>query len=234
MNFPRLTISDGTLEFLKWLALLLMTGDHVNKYLFNGTVPWFFSAGRLALPLFAFVLGYKLARPGMLPSGGYGRTMKRLAGFGVAATPVFIALGGLVGGWWPLNVMFTLLAATVILYLVELGGKRNLATAVVVFLAGGSFVEFWWPGLVITLAGWCEKRAPVLASPLLIAGCFALWLINGNPWVLAVLPLIGVAALVDIRMPRWQWAFYVYYPLHLAAIWLVMIPMRYAGYLFFT
>jgi hypothetical protein len=30
--------SDGTLEALKWLGLILMTGDHVNKYLFNATL----------------------------------------------------------------------------------------------------------------------------------------------------------------------------------------------------
>ena len=35
MRGPRLSLTNGTLEALKWLGLLLMTGDHVNKYLFN-------------------------------------------------------------------------------------------------------------------------------------------------------------------------------------------------------
>lgn len=39
-SLPRLVLSDGALEALKWTALLLMTGDHVNKYLFNGTKDW--------------------------------------------------------------------------------------------------------------------------------------------------------------------------------------------------
>ena len=30
-----------------------------------------------------------------------------------------------------------------------------------------------------------------------------------------------------------RWAFYAYYPLHLAALWLIRIPMSKAGYLFF-
>ena len=30
---PRLVLSDGTVEALKWLGLILMTGDHINKYL---------------------------------------------------------------------------------------------------------------------------------------------------------------------------------------------------------
>ena len=94
---PALILSSGTLEALKWLALLLMTLDHVNKHLLHASVPELFAAGRLALPLFGFVLGYNLARPGALASGGYSRTARRLAVFGSIATIPFIALGGL--GW---------------------------------------------------------------------------------------------------------------------------------------
>ncbi|MWQ92496.1 conjugal transfer protein TraX, partial [Escherichia coli] len=39
-SLPAMVIADGTIEALKWLALLAMTGDHVNKYLFNGTLPY--------------------------------------------------------------------------------------------------------------------------------------------------------------------------------------------------
>ena len=94
---PRLELSSGTLEALKWLALLLMTLDHVNKHLLHASVPELFAVGRLALPLFGFVLGYNLARPGVLASGGYSRTARRLAIFASLATIPFIALGGLGG-----------------------------------------------------------------------------------------------------------------------------------------
>ncbi|RYF37261.1 MAG: hypothetical protein EOO38_26620, partial [Cytophagaceae bacterium] len=36
VRLPRLVVADGSIEALKWLGLLLMTGDHVNKYLLNG------------------------------------------------------------------------------------------------------------------------------------------------------------------------------------------------------
>jgi hypothetical protein len=103
VNMPRLVIPNGSVEALKWLALVLMTGDHVNKYLLNGTVPALFDAGRLAMPIFAFVLAYNLARPGNLERGVYRRTITRLGLFGVVSTPICIALGGLLYGWWPLN-----------------------------------------------------------------------------------------------------------------------------------
>lgn len=153
-----LRIPDGTVEALKWLALVLMTGDHVNKYLFNATLPVLFEAGRVALPLFVFVLAYNLARPGTLERGVYGRTMSRLAMFGALASVPFVALGGLYAGWWPLNVMFTLLVVTATAYLVERGGKLHLAAAGVVFLVGGSSVEYWWPAVAFGLAVWSYTR----------------------------------------------------------------------------
>ncbi len=50
---------------------------------------------------------------------------------------------------------------------------------------------------------------------------------------LAALPLVLAASRVDLPMPRLRWAFYAYYPLHLAALWAIRIPMSKAGYLFF-
>ncbi|MDX3998502.1 TraX family protein [Pseudomonas aeruginosa] len=94
MSPPRLSIADGSIEALKWIALLLMTGDHVNKYLFNGTLPYLFEAGRLAMPVFVFVLAYNLARPGMAGQGAYKRTMFRLGLFGLLAMPAFVMLCG--------------------------------------------------------------------------------------------------------------------------------------------
>nr|AVR64159.1 TraX protein [Escherichia coli] len=54
-----------------------------------------------------------------------------------------------------------------------------------------------------------------------LLSCASLWYINGNLWALAVVPLVIVAAGVDLRVPRLRWAFYTYYPLHLAALWLI-------------
>jgi hypothetical protein len=211
-----------------------MTGDHVNKYLLNGTQPLLFNAGRLALPLFIVVLAYNLARPGALEAGLYGRVLVRLGLFGIAATPAFIVLGGLAAGWWPLNVMFTLLVATGTLYLIDKGGRWNLAAAAGVFLLGGTSVEFWWPALALALAVWSYcRRAALPALLLAVAAAASLWFINGNFWALAAFPVVAAASLSCVALPRLRWAFYAYYPLHLSALWLVRIPMRKAGYLFF-
>ena len=219
---PPLVLSSGTLEALKWLALLLMTLDHVNKHLLHASVPELFAAGRLALPLFGFVLGYNLARPGALASGGYSRTARRLAIFGTIATIPFIALGGLGWGWWPFNIMATLLVATLCAWLVEVGGTARLAAAAAAFIVGGALVEFWWPGLAVCLLAWAYcRRASWLRLALWIGALASLCVINRNLWALAALPLIFAAGQVKINVPRGRLGFYVYYPAHLAVLWIV-------------
>lgn len=233
-TLPRLFVPDGTIQAIKWLGLLLMTGDHINKYLFNGTFDWLYSAGRLCLPIFVFVLAYNLARPGSLTKGAYGRTMARLGIFGSIASLPFIALGGLADGWWPLNILFTLLVLTATLFLVERGGIAALTGACLVFLCGGAVVEFWWPALALGVAVWSYcKRPSLIAAAAAIAALAALGYINGNQWALLALPLILLASALDLPVPRMRWVFYAFYPLHLAALWLIRIPMSQAGYLFF-
>ena len=217
---PALLLSSGTLEALKWLALLLMTLDHVNKHLLHASVPELFAAGRLALPLFGFVLGYNLARPGALASGVYSRTTRRVALFGSIASVPFIALGGLGWGWWPFNIMATLLVATLCAWLIEIGGPARLAMACMTFIIGGALVEFWWPGLAACLLAWAYCRRPSWVTLALWAGALAsLYAINRNLWGLAALPLIFAAGQVTLNVPRGRLGFYVYYPAHLAVLW---------------
>ncbi|MCP8688043.1 TraX family protein [Marinobacterium sp. OS208] len=213
-------MAGGTIEALKWLALILMTGDHLNRFLFNGTVPALFELGRLALPIFVFVLAYNLARPGQLERGTYPRTMQRLAVFGALASVPFIALGDLQhAGWWPLNVLFSLLALTAILYLIE---RNDRVTAGVLFMVAGSLVEYSWLGLSLGVAVWfyCKRPSAPAAVATLLA-CASLWLSNGNHWALAAIPLILAATRLNLQLPRLRWAFYAYYPLHLGLIWLI-------------
>ena len=160
--------------------------------------------------------------------------MKRLALFGAVASVPFIALGGLFAGWWPLNVLFTLLVITATLYLVERGGAGNLIAAGLVLLVGGSSVEYWWPAVILGLAVWSYCKRPTwTAAVIALLALASLWFINRNLWALASVPLLLVASRLDLPMPRLRWAFYAYYPLHLAALWLIRIPMSKAGYLFF-
>lgn len=213
-------IADGTLEAVKWLALFLMTLDHINKHLFSYKLPGCFELGRLAMPLFVFVLAYNLARPGAYAAGAHWRTGKRLASYGLIACVPYIALGTVINGWWPLNIMFTLLAATVMYGLIEHGGQLQTTLAVAVFAVAGVLVEYWWPGMLLALACWLYcKRPSHLRLFALVAGTASLSVVNQNLWALAALPVMLIAPRVTLHVPRVPHVFYLYYPAHLAVIW---------------
>ncbi len=233
-TLPWITLHNGTLEGLKWLALILMTVDHVNKYLFNGATAWMFDAGRSAMPLFIFVLAYNLARPNTMKQTVYIRTATRLLIFGAISTPVFIALGGVTKFWCPLNILFTLMALTLLLFLIEKNTISHFIAGATLFLAAGSSVEFGWPALLFGIAVWFYCQQPSWASLVSgLLGLLAFNFINNNLWAIAALPVILLSPRINLPIPRLRWVFYFYYPVHLMVIWLIRIPMSKAGYLFF-
>lgn len=211
-------VANGTLEGIKYFALILMTLDHVNKFWFNETYAPLFWAGRVAMPLFAFTLAYNLARPSSLQNGVHVRAIKRLALYGMLASPFYILLGNVYYGW-PLNILFMLTIGCSVVYLAEKGGTANICCAAVIFLVGGALVEFWWFGLIFFLTAWWYCKAP---SNLALIGLFGaasgLYAVNRNMWAVAVVPLIYIAPLIDLKIPRYRHIFYVYYPFHLGAI----------------
>ena len=224
MRLPRIAVLDGTLEAIKWLALLLMVADHLNKYLLHDASQLLFNIGRMAMPLFVFVLAYNLARPGCFEHDTHVRTMKRLALFGILATPPFIALGGLLAGWWPLNILFALLSMTAIIYFLEQQTLGGYVIACAVFIVAGSSVEFWWPALALGIAIWWYCKTPRF-TPIFIAvlALVSLRIINGNYWAMAVIPILSASASVNISMPRYKWVFYYFYPFHLSVIWFLKL-----------
>lgn len=215
----RQNIEDGTIEAMKWAGLICMVGDHVNKYLLADTMPALFDAGRLAMPLFAFVFAYNLARPNAMGRGLHGRAIRNLLIYGLLASPAFIGLGGLAWGWYPLNIMFMLAGGAGVLYLVEKGGAGRQTAALALFLVAGALVEFWWPALAFVLLSWWYVRTGrIVALGLMAVTLAALVVINKNYWALAALPMILAAPRVSLKVPRIGRFFYVFYPAHLTVI----------------
>ncbi len=221
-TWPRIELSDGAVEAMKWLGLLLMTADHAQKYSMIA-VPGGYEAGRMAFPLFGIVLAYNLARTSSEGLALYVRVLTRLLVCCALASIPFIALGGLGFGWWPLNSMGTLAVSVGVMYLIESRPPFWKTKAATVFLLGGAMVEFWWPGVALCVGAWRYCTHPTGGALLLwLAGTAGLTLINGNWWACAsFVVLAGMAYGVTIEIPRASRWFYLYYPAHLSIILLL-------------
>ena len=222
-TWPPVELSDGAVEAMKWLGLILMTADHAQKYGLMPAIPGVYEAGRLAYPLFGIVLAYNLARPSSEGPAVYCRVLIRLLVCGALASIPFIALGGLGFGWWPLNSMATLAVAVAIMYLLETRQPFWKTKAATLFLLGGAMVEFWWPDVALCVGAGLYCTHPSGGALLLwLAGTACLTLINGNGWACASFVVLAAMVYgVKIDIPRVSRCFYVYYPAHLSIILLL-------------
>lgn len=195
-----------------------MTGDHINRCLLDSKYPWLFHGGRLVFPIFAFALAYGLTTNP--PSGTY--VFKRLAFFGTIATIPYMALLVLLDGWWPLNVLFTLLVSVSIVVLLQTQLKYRTVTALAVFLLTGAVVEYWWVGTALFVFLWMYCRKPQMWLLLGIAVAFyGLGNINENLWAWGAVPIFILAMRVRLNIPRIKHIFYAFYPAHLFVIAIV-------------
>lgn len=138
MTAGKFEISNGGIEVLKWLAPICMTIDHINRFLLDMQYPAMYAIGRLAMPIFGFVFAYNLGRSATFRSDIQIRTMKRLLIFGLIATPIY----GVLFRWMPVNIMFTLLTVSYLIYIVENNQPNKWLKFTLVFLIIGFFVEY--------------------------------------------------------------------------------------------
>lgn len=215
-------------ELLKWLAALLMTGDHAAKLLFGGYVPVLSELGRIAFPLFALVMAYNLAQPG----ADLAKSIKRLALWGIAVYPVYAWAFDLV---LPANVLLSFALAAACCW-----SLQNRRWWLLLVFAGPLplYVDYQWSGVALVVTGWLYFQRHGRASFLIGSGDFSrgrLYLVlpiwvwfamallcfyNGNAWALLALPLMALGQ-VDLRVPRTGWAFYVYYVAHIGFLALI-------------
>jgi hypothetical protein len=209
----RIEFKPGALEALKWLALAAMVVDHVNAVFFDRSLAWAAPVGRIAMPVFAVVLAYNLARPGV----DFRRSGSRLLFFGLLALPAHAALFAQAGGWWPLNIMATFAVAVLVIGCLV---QRWYEAACLVFVAGGALVEYWWPGVALVVSSWWLFRSPGMWPGVAVLASFAgLVAISSTPWAILALPLLALATRIDVTVPRLRWVFWTFYPAHLAVIW---------------
>ena len=225
---------------LKLLALCSMTVDHVGAVLvlprwgFAASLPLRY-AGRLAFPIYCFLLV-----EGFSPTRSVPRYGLRLLGFALLTEPVYDRV--LYGAWLVpqhQNILFTLALGLAAMAALRAAARRALALragkAARVLLCGALClplaaaacvlaqllgVSYGWQGMVTILAYFALRRWPLAAAG---AGA-AVQFLGGNfiqyRAALAAVPI----ALYNGEKGRCRlpgWAFYLYYPAHLALLGLI-------------
>ncbi|HIE4122965.1 TPA: TraX family protein [Stenotrophomonas maltophilia] len=204
-------MTSSAREVLKWLAVVLMTCDHIAKIIYGGYVPGLSEAGRVAFPLFALVMAYNLAQPG----ADAVKSARRLGMWGLAAQPVHVLAFGY---WLPLNILLTFALCAAAIYAACQRKWVVLAFAAAVLPA---FVDYQWAGVGFVLLAWLafHRQQYWLLVPAFAAICW----FNGNLWALAAIPVALGLSRVVWPVPRGRWAFYGYYVGHLACLGLVAL-----------
>lgn len=206
----RAAICSGSLEAAKWLAVIFMTVDHVDAFLFSRQLHWASDVGRLAMPMFAAVLGHNLAH--LLYDKHLQLIQRMLIAGGVSTFP-YALLSLETTGAPPLNILFAF-AASVFVSALLLRGRR--VSALCFFMIAGVLVEYAWFGMAIVLAFRLLSQKPTIATCWLAAtSVFLLAVVNLNHWAMASLPLLLLLGFISPAIPRLRHFLYFYYPAHL-------------------
>ena len=228
---------------LRLLALALMCVDHAGLALFPA-VPAFRWVGRLAFPLYCFLLaqGYRHTHD----LRAYARRLLLFAL--LSEIPFDLLIFGRVASTAEQNALFALLLALLALYVFDaLRGRPVLLGASLLLLCMGAMlarVSYGWLGIALCLCfhAFAERRGMMLLSS---AG--ALLLYTGSlffsgvdiSWVLASLCALASLPLLLLyngkrgaRAGVLTFLFYSAYPLHLLALWALRAARIVPPYLF--
>ena len=215
---------------LKILAMITMTVDHIGMLLFP-RVLLFRYIGRLAFPIFAFMIAEGCSHTRSLPK--YLGSMAVMAA--VCQAVSFVATRSLMMG-----IFVTFSLSILLIMLLKQVREKNTPgtrTAFVLALAAvlavteglpkllpGFGVDYGFIGVALPVcvyaAGGKWKKLAVSAAVLALLACYSSW--SGQWLALLALPLL---ALYNGQRGKWRikWVFYLYYPAHLAALWLIAV-----------
>ncbi len=200
--------------WIKCIALLTMTIDHVGMVLFPGQM-LFRMIGRIAFPLFCFLLA-----EGARHSSRKGRYLLRLALFAVLSEiPFDLAVSGRVFYWSSQNVFFTLLLGLVLLFLLERESSALLKVmeiAAIAALAECLGTDYGAFGILLILIFYLVPKKGWACILFAATTLFAAFFMDSQP--IQAYSLLAVPILLCYNGQRGfkvKYAFYAYYPLHL-------------------
>ena len=230
MNDRKLKTNLDT-DFIKIIAVVSMTIDHIGGAFFP-QYPAFRWIGRIAFPLFCYCLTV-----GMMYTGDIKKYLLRLGAFAVISQPFWILAfnsDDIIGNISNLNIFFTLIVSL----LGACGFKERKWWLFILALILLNVINFDYAmtGLILILIFYLCRNKPWLGAA--VYTLTYLPALNGNMadplalkigghaigfeiFALLALPFIYIQTNSGLKIPKWF--FYIYYPAHLFAIYLIGI-----------
>ncbi len=202
---------------LKWIAMIAMLVDHVGAVLYPQHII-FRIIGRIAFPVFCFLLV-----EGAVHTRDIRSYEKRLFLFAlISEVPFDLVFYGSVGLQHQ-NVFFTLLAGLIMLDVL----KKNMGVIFEIAAVAGAMLasevmgsDYGAYGIIIIICFYAlyQKR---LGKQIAFAGINYLYY-GGGIQVYAGLAAIPLLLYNGTRGPKMKYFFYVFYPLHLLILYLII------------
>ena len=230
MNDRKLKTNLDT-DFIKIIAVVSMTIDHIGGAFFP-QYPAFRWIGRIAFPLFCYCLTV-----GMMYTGDIKKYLFRLGAFAVISQPFWILAfnsDDITGNIFNLNIFFTLIVSL----LGACGFKERKWWLFILALILLNVINFDYAmtGLILILIFYLCRNKPWLGAA--VYTLTYLPALNGNMadplalkigghaigfeiFALLALPFIYIQTNSGLKISKWF--FYIYYPAHLFAIYLIGI-----------
>lgn len=222
---------EPNINFLKLIAVVSMVIDHSNKIVLSGEYDILSSIGRLAFPLFAFILVYNYLYHTRSPL----RYTIRLLVFAIISQPIYTAAFNIDR----LNILFTLGLGLFILHLcvmfaVEKLGFAALFSVWILHIVNPSFaglqplwVEFGLDGLLLiyALSLFLRAESPFAGAVVIVSllrlnyiGELSSKFVQQAIFSLISVFVVRVSGWITNRLNevlRFRYFFYIFYPAHL-------------------
>ena len=214
-------------DILKLVALITMTIDHVYKILIPDTCGFWFGTdviGRIAMPLFAGLMMYHLAKKQI-----FKKYLIRLSCFGVISCLVFIPFSYREGtAAMPLNILLSFALSVLTIYLMNIIEKDYVASInikrcakiiLLLFMAFFSlFFEYSLSGFCYLLMFYFYFKKPDIYK---LCVLLALGILINDVAFSGIISMLTTLFFVNVdmeksypRLIKHWYTFYLYYPLH--------------------
>lgn len=215
-------LRQSSFELAKWIAIAAMAVDHYGKIVASDIGYSTHLIGRVAFPLFAWIIACRLAlRPELTA-----RYARWLLPWAVISQPVFWYSGR---EWYEPNILFELLAGVLVVYAIDAWGMTRRALAIVAMLACLGWFFDYGPVGVLSIGMMLLAARRGMATSLLalaVVGVLVNLPASSRAEIIAaaVSLLSPLIAWLSLRvtsefLPRLpKWIFYAFYPSHLLAL----------------